>query len=291
MVTVTSSWRRGKDATLESLGVYENQIRSTPLLTAAEEVQLAIAIRSHGPEASTAWTRFVTANQRLVWKIARRYQGQGLELEDLIASGNVGLVQAIQRFDPARGNKFSTMAIWWIRQAITRAIEDTGRPIRLPSYLHKAVTMMRKEEARLLEELGRIPTNEELETATGLPLSQIAVIRQMLNCPRSLSETLGDDDLILSDTIADEEPLEENVTENVFSEELDQVLQAILTPREYFVVQHRFGLGSSHEESLEQVGRVLGITRERVRQIEAGAIAKLRHSPHFQAFCANLRDT
>jgi RNA polymerase primary sigma factor len=180
------------------------------------------------------------------------------------------------------------MAVWWIRQAISRAIEDTGRSIRLPVYQHRHLRFLHKEEARLLEDLGRLPTDEELALATGLPLAQIEALREIPDCSRSLSETHGeDDDLSLGDTIADpEQPLEEQVTETLFSEQLQQTLRATLTPREYQVIQKCFGLGDQDEERQAQIARDLGISRERVRQIEVRALSKLRQSRQILALCA-----
>ncbi len=253
------------------------------LLTAQEEVQLAHVIAAGGEAAEQARTRFLEANQGLVQKVAWRYQGYGLDYEDLVQEGNLGLLRAIEKFDPARGFKFSTLAWWWIKQAITREIFNAGRTIRLPVHFQEALRRMNKVEVRLAAELDRLPTDEELAEATGYTVARIEELRGT-PWTVSLDEPLADEDLSREDTIADPAAsCEETVIADMQAEQFDRLLAATLTPREYLVIKNHFGLGNQPEQVLAQVGRDLGISRERVRQIEARALWKLRQSPHLLA--------
>jgi RNA polymerase primary sigma factor len=262
----------------------ETEAASSHLLTAQQEKELARIIAAGGEQAQAAMTQFVEANQGLVYIIARRYQGYGLDLEDLVQEGNVGLLRAISKFDPARGLKFSTMAWWWIQQSITREIYNAGRAIRLPVHMQEAQRRLSKEEARLAVALDRLPTDEELAEATGFPVTRI---EQLRNTPWtvSLDQPVGEeDDLSLENIIADPAAsFEERVSERVLTLDLEQLLRSTLSPREYLVIKNRFGLGDQQERMLVQVGRDLGITRERVRQIEVRALEKLRRSPQVLA--------
>ena len=203
---------------------------------------------------------------------------------DLMQEGNIGLIHAVDKFDPGRGNKLSTLATWWIKQAISRAIEDTGREIRLPAHRHVDLGRMKKAETRLLAELERPPTDEELVEATGLSVRQLEALRQI---PQTISLSLAmedDEDLELGDTLADPAAsLEEEAIATISSTEIRTLLQETLTPRECLILQKRFGLFGEEKLPLEQVGHALGVTRERVRQLEMNALRKLRHAPQLVA--------
>lgn len=271
------------EADLDGAGAYSDRIRRIPLLTAEQEKDLSRQMHLGGEVGKQAREQFVEANQRLVWSIAMRYQGHGLELMDLVQEGNIGLIHAVDKFDPGRGNKFSTLAVWWIKQAISRAIEDTGREIRIPAHRYVDLGRMKKAEARLFAERGRPPTDDEVAEATGLSVRQLVALRAV---PQTISLSLAagdDDDLELGDTLADPaEQLEEEVVETISSEEIRSLLEQTLSPRELLVVCKRFGFHGD-ERKLAQVGRELGISRERIRQIEARALIKLRHAPQIAA--------
>ena len=258
---------------------YLREIGRVPLLTHELEIELAKRIEAGDREATK---QFILANLRLVVSIAKRYVGRGLSLLDLIQEGNIGLIRAVQRYDWRRGHRFSTHATWWIRQAISRAVADKGRTIRLPVYVNTALNRIRRERQRLLEELGREPTEEEVAEAAGLDPARMQEILAAPGTPVSLEMPVGEDEeQELGDVLADTESAspEDIATTQTLKDEVQRVLEEVLTPRERLVLQLRFGLGNTQAHPLEQVGRELGITRERVRQIEERALAKLRQPP------------
>lgn len=277
-----------EDVDLDGGDAFSRLVGQTSLLTREEEARLARRIHAGGPVADVALNHFVAANQRLVYSIAKRYQGQGLDWEDLVQEGNIGLLRAIEKFDPERGLKFSTIGVWWIRQAITRAIADMGAAIRLPAYLHTAQIRIKRAEAQCMEEQDRLPTDEDLLETTGLSLEVLGSLRQATGTQVSLSELRGDnEEQERGDLLADSScNLEEDTITGIFSQEIQQVLAATLTPREYLIIRKRFGLqGEEAEHTLLQVGQLLGVSRERVRQMEERALTKLRNAPHMQALC------
>lgn len=263
----------------DAVMTYLREIGRVPMITHEREIELAKRIEMGDRE---AMKQFILANLRLVVSIAKRYVGRGLTLLDLIQEGNIGLIRAVQRYDWRRGHRFSTHATWWIRQAISRAVADKGRTIRLPVYVNTALNRIRRERQRLLQELGREPTEQELAEATGLDPIRMVELQAAPGAPVSLELPVGEDEeQELGDVLADTESAspEDIATTQTLKDEVQRVLEAVLTPRERLVLQLRFGLGNSQAHPLEQVGRELGITRERVRQIEAGALAKLRQPP------------
>jgi len=274
---VARAAERGETAEVDAITAYLREIGRVPMLSHAQEIELAKRIEAGDKEAVQ---QFVLANLRLVVSIAKRYVGRGLSLLDLIQEGNIGLMRAVQRYDWRRGHRFSTHATWWIRQAISRAVADKGRAIRLPVYVNTALNRVRRERQRLVQELGRDPTEQELADALGLDVERLHELEAAPGTPISLELPVGEDEeQELGDVLADETSTspEEAATTRTMKQEVQEVLEDVLTPRERLVLQLRFGLGNGHTFPLEQVGRQLGITRERVRQIEAGALAKLRH--------------
>lgn len=263
----------------DAVMTYLREIGRVPMITHEREIELAQRIEAGDRD---AMKQFILANLRLVVSIAKRYVGRGLTLLDLIQEGNIGLIRAVQRYDWRRGHRFSTHATWWIRQAISRAVADKGRTIRLPVYVNTALNRIRRERQRLLQELGREPTELELAEATGLDPIRMVELQAAPGAPVSLELPVGEDEeQELGDVLADTESAspEDIATTQTLKDEVQRVLESVLTPRERLVLQLRFGLGNSQAHPLEQVGRELGITRERVRQIEAGALAKLRQPP------------
>jgi len=263
----------------DAVMTYLREIGRVPMITHEREIELAQRIEGGDRD---AMKQFILANLRLVVSIAKRYVGRGLTLLDLIQEGNIGLIRAVQRYDWRRGHRFSTHATWWIRQAISRAVADKGRTIRLPVYVNTALNRIRRERQRLLQELGREPTEVELAEATGLDPVRMVELQAAPGAPVSLELPVGEDEeQELGDVLADTESAspEELATTQTLKDEVQRVLESVLTPREQLVLQLRFGLGNGQAHPLEQVGRELGITRERVRQIEAGALAKLRQPP------------
>ena len=260
----------------ELLDSYLREIGHTPLLKPDQEVELAKRVEQGDKEAANAMAQ---ANLRLVVSVARRYLNRGLPLVDLIAAGNIGLLRAVQKYEWARGYRFSTYAVWWIRQAITRAIADKGRTIRLPVHVGEALTKRSKAVGQLTTELGREPTPEELDAVLGADASFIGAAVTAAQAPLSLGMAVGEDgEEQLVDFLPDESAVtpEEGAVRRVSAEETRQVMNDVLTEREREVLKLRFGLDGSSPESLDVVGRRLGVTRERARQIEAEALRKLR---------------
>jgi RNA polymerase primary sigma factor len=255
--------------------LYLNEVGQTPLLTPQEEIALARRIK-RGDKA--AREQMIKANLRLVVKIARDYEGFGLPLLDLINEGNIGLMKAVERFDPRKGAKLSTYAAWWIKQAIKRALANQTRNIRLPVHVVDKLFHLRKAEARLHDELGREPTAEELGEEIGFTAARVNQLRTAAIRPASLDAPLGDDD---SDRVADVVSDERAVTpyrnlEEKTNTTLVQELVAQLDPREQSILRFRFGLDGDDEKTLEEVGEKFGVTRERIRQIQEQALKKLR---------------
>ena len=274
---VAKAVERGEATEVDAITAYLREIGRVPMLSHAQEIDLAQRIEAGDKDAVQ---QFVLANLRLVVSIAKRYVGRGLSLLDLIQEGNIGLMRAVQRYDWRRGHRFSTHATWWIRQAISRAVADKGRAIRLPVYVNTALNRVRRERQRLVQELGRDPTEQELADVLGMDVERLHELEAAPGTPISLELPVGEDEeQELGDVLADETSTspEEVATTRTMKQEVQDVLEDVLTPRERLVLQLRFGLGNGHTFPLEQVGRQLGITRERVRQIEAGALAKLRH--------------
>jgi RNA polymerase primary sigma factor len=260
----------------DSVWQYLRDIRDIPLLTAAQEVELAQRIEA-GDDA--ALQRFTTANLRLVVAMAKRYTGRGLALLDLIQEGNLGLMRAAQKFDWRRGYKFSTYATWWIRQAITRAIADKGRTIRLPAHVVEALTRLNAAQQRLTQALGRAPTDTEIGRELGVAPGRVQELRRAFRRPDSLDRPLGEDEeAAVADLVVEAEQPgpEASVFEDLLKQEARRALAEALTEREQLVLRRRFAIGGGRTHSLEQIGQQLGVTRERVRQIERGALEKLR---------------
>ncbi len=256
--------------------MYLKEIGKIPLLTPAEELRLAERMNS-GDE--SARERLAEANLRLVVSIAKRYAGRGMQLLDLIQEGNLGLIKAVEKFDYRKGYKFSTYATWWIRQAITRAIADQARTIRIPVHMVETMNRVTRTSRTLLQELGHEPGAEEIAAKLDMPLQKVQEILKISQEPVSLETPVGEeDDSHLSDFIRDEHvpvPVEA-ATYAILREQLVEVLST-LTEREQKVLCLRFGLNDGRARTLEEVGREFNVTRERIRQIEAKALRKLRH--------------
>lgn len=261
----------------DSIQLYLRSIGKIKLLSAPEEIDLA---RRIGTGDKLAKKRLVQANLRLVVSVAKKYQNRGLPFLDLIQEGNMGLIRAAEKYDPERGYKFSTYATWWIRQGITRALADKSRTIRVPVHMVESINNLRKVTRKLSQELGRRPTIEELAKGFGVTTSKIKDILAANRSPLSLDTPYGEDeDNSLAELVEDEnsQPPEETTTSKLMSADIRGVLST-LTPRERDVLVLRFGLNDGQQRTLEQVGRMVGITRERTRQIELKALRHLRQS-------------
>ncbi len=286
----------------DTIGLYLKEVSRVPLLTADEEVELAQRIergrmareelargnvsnrrrqelRKLIEDGWLAREHLITANSRLVISVAKKYMGRGVPFLDLIQEGNIGLIRATKKFDYRRGHKFSTYATWWIRQAVTRAIADQGRTIRVPVHMGDQINKLLRIQHQLTQRLGREPTVEELATSLDVPPKKVENMIQVARRPLSLETPTDDEeDSVLGDFIEDDEtpPPDETATYNLLREHLEDVLNG-LPPREVRILQLRYGLLDGQAYTLEEVGRKMGVTRERVRQIEAQALSRLRH--------------
>jgi RNA polymerase primary sigma factor len=284
------------------IGLYIKEVGRVPLLTAKEEVELAQRIErsrlareefAHGnvsprrrqelqaliEDGWAAREQMITANSRLVISVAKKYIGRSVPFLDLIQEGNIGLIRAVKKFDYRRGFKFGTYATWWIRQAVTRAIADQGRTIRVPVHMGDLINKLLRAQHQLTQSLGRSPTGEELAEALNVTTEKVEYLLQTARWPLSLETPTNDEDeAVLGDFIQDEETPapDESATNNLMREHLESVLSS-LPPREARILQLRYGLMDGQAYTLEEVGRKMGVTRERVRQIEAQAFSRLRH--------------
>ncbi len=299
----------------DTVGLYLKEVGRVPLLTAEQEVSLAKRIergrlareelagvyisdkrraelRLAIEDGWAAREHLITANSRLVISVAKKYMGRGVPFLDLIQEGNIGLIRAGKKFDYRRGHKFSTYATWWIRQAVTRAIADQGRTIRVPVHMGDQINKLLRISHQLTQKLGRDPTTEELAEALDVPPKKVENMIQVARRPLSLeTPTDEEEDSMLGDFIPDEDspaPVE-IVTRNLLREHIREVLGA-LPPREVRILQLRYGLLDGESYTLEEVGRKMGVTRERVRQIEAQAISRLRHPSHRRKLIDYLRE-
>jgi RNA polymerase primary sigma factor len=301
--------RARRAGTSDLVRIYLREIGKVPLLTAHDEVELAKAIEAGlfaqemltagqadggaqgqggGPserelgliadDGGRARQRLIEANLRLVVSIAKRYIGRGMVFLDLIQEGNLGLIRAVEKFDYTKGYKFSTYATWWIRQAITRAIADQARTIRIPVHMVETINKMARVQRQLHQDLGREPTPAEVAIEMGMPPDRVAEIQRIAQEPVSLQAPIGEEDSDLGDFIEDADAVVpiEAAAFMMLQDQLEQVLDT-LSPREQRVIQLRFGLIDGHPRTLEEVGRDFGVTRERIRQIESKTLIKLRH--------------
>lgn len=275
-VEVVEDQRYLDDIADDSVRLYLREIGKIPLLTAEEELALAKRVVAGEKDAKD---QMAEANMRLVVSIAKRYVGRGLDLLDLIQEGNTGLLRAVEKFDPDKGFKFSTYATWWIRQAITRAIADQARTIRIPVHMVETINKLLRTQRRLTQELNREPTNEEIAEAMEIEVDKVEHIMKIKQDISSLDASIRDDEeeSVLADFIEDEDTIspEESATGQLLKEQVKDMLSA-LTEREQKIVRLRFGLEDGRNHTLEEVGQEFAVTRERIRQIEAKALAKLR---------------
>jgi len=286
----------------DMIGLYLKEVGRVPLLTAEEEVYLAkrielgrlsreelaqgktenerrVELRFNIEDGWAAREHLITANSRLVISVAKKYMGRGVPFLDLIQEGNIGLIRAAKKFDYRRGHKFSTYATWWIRQAVTRAIADQGRTIRVPVHMGDQINKLLRIQHQLTQRLGRDPSVEELAHALDVPPKKVENMIQVARRPLSLETPTDDEeDSVLGDFIEDTDASapDETATYNLLREHLEEVLNN-LPPREVRILQLRYGLLDGQAYTLEEVGRKMGVTRERVRQIEAQALSRLRH--------------
>ncbi len=264
------------DVADDSVRLYLREIGKIPLLTAEEELTLAHKVVAGDKRAKD---KMAEANMRLVVSIAKRYVGRGLDLLDLIQEGNTGLLRAVEKFDPDKGFKFSTYATWWIRQAITRAIADQARTIRIPVHMVETINKLLRTQRRLTQELNREPTNEEIAKEMDIEVEKVEHIMKIKQDIHSLDQSVRDDeeDSVLGDFVEDEDTItpEESATNQLLKEQVKDLLGS-LSEREQKIIRLRFGLEDGKSHTLEEVGQEFSVTRERIRQIEAKALAKLR---------------
>ena len=262
----------------DSVRLYLREIGKIPLLTPEEEADLAQRIVK-GEKA--AKDKMVESNMRLVVSIAKRYGGRGLDLLDLIQEGNTGLIRAVEKFDPEKGFKFSTYATWWVRQAITRAIADQARTIRIPVHMVETINKVLRTTRKLTTELNREPSNEEIAKALNMELDKVDYVMRIKQDIASLDASVGregdDEDSVLGDFVEDEErdSPEDSASNQILKEQLSEII-ATLSDREQKIIRLRFGIGGGRPHTLEEVGAEFDVTRERIRQIEAKALSKLR---------------
>ncbi|MBR0403389.1 RNA polymerase sigma factor RpoD [Candidatus Saccharibacteria bacterium] len=262
----------------DSVRLYLREIGKIPLLSPEEEADLAQRILK-GDKA--AKDKMVESNMRLVVSIAKRYSGRGLDFLDLIQEGNTGLLRAVDKFDPSKGFKFSTYATWWIRQAITRAIADQARTIRIPVHMVETINKVLRSSRKLTQELNREPTNEEIAKEMGMDVEKIEYVMRIKQDIASLDASVGkdgdDEDSVLGDFVEDEERIspEDSAANQILKEQLAEIITS-LSDREQKIIKLRFGIGGGRPHTLEEVGAEFSVTRERIRQIEAKALSKLR---------------
>jgi len=262
----------------DSVKMYLREIGKIPLLTQEEEQKLAVKAAKGNKKAKD---KMVEANMRLVVSIAKRYSGRGLDFLDLIQEGNTGLLRAVEKFDPEKGFKFSTYATWWIRQAITRAIADQARTIRIPVHMVETINKVLRASRKLTGELNREPTIEEIAKEMDMDVEKVDYVMRIKQDIASLDQSVGkdgdDEDSVLGDFVEDEERLspEDSAANQMLKEQLAEIIST-LSEREQKIIKLRFGIGGGRPHTLEEVGAEFSVTRERIRQIEAKALSKLR---------------
>ena len=265
------------DISDDSVRLYLREIGKIPLLNPTEELALAHKVKDGDKDAKD---KMAEANMRLVVSIAKRYSGRGLDFLDLIQEGNTGLLRAVEKFDPDKGFKFSTYATWWIRQAITRAIADQARTIRIPVHMVETINKLLRTQRRLTQELNREPSNEEIAQAMEMDVDKVEYVMKIKQDITSLDANVRDDDdeSVLGDFIEDDEAIspEDAATTQLLKEQVRGIMKSVLSDRELKIINMRFGLEDGKSHTLEEVGQEFSVTRERIRQIEAKALSKLR---------------